>query len=37
MMQIQGIIRGKQIELEREVELPSGSAVIVNIQPSRWR
>ena len=32
-MQIQGIIRGKQIELEREVKLPSGSAVIVIIQP----
>jgi hypothetical protein len=33
MMQMQGIIRGRQIELEREAGLPLGSAVIVNIQP----
>ncbi len=32
-MQMQGIIRGKQIELEREAGFPSGLTVIVNIQP----
>ncbi|MGH2521542.1 MAG: hypothetical protein ACRDH2_03465 [Anaerolineales bacterium] len=31
--QLHGIIHGKQIELERETGLPSGSAVIVQIQP----
>ncbi len=31
--QMQGVIRGKHIELEREPELPSGSPVIVKIEP----
>ena len=33
LTQIQGIIRGKRIELEREPELPTGSVVLVQIQP----
>ena len=32
-MQLQGVIHGKRIELERETELPAGSIVIVNIHP----
>ena len=32
-MQIHGVINGKHIELEHETGLPSGSNVIVNIQP----
>ncbi len=30
---LHGVIHGKQIELEEETGLPSGSAVIVHIQP----
>jgi len=30
---MQGVITGKRIELEREPDLPSGSNVIVRIQP----
>lgn len=33
LTQMQGIIRGKRIELEREPELPTGSVVLVQIQP----
>lgn len=33
MIQIQGVIKGRQIELEREPELPSGSLVMVQIHP----
>jgi hypothetical protein len=33
LMQMQGIIRGRRIELEREPELPTGSVVLVQIQP----
>jgi hypothetical protein len=33
LVQIQGVIRGKQIELEHETGLPAGSVVIVEIQP----
>ena len=32
-MQVQGVIHGKHIELERETELPGGSIVIVDIHP----
>jgi hypothetical protein len=32
-IQLQGIIRGKQIELERETPLPTGAVVMVEIQP----
>ena len=35
LVPIQGIIRGKQIELERETGLPSGSTVVVRIEPRR--
>lgn len=35
LVQIQGVIRGKQIELERETGLPSGSTVVVRIEPKR--
>ncbi|MBI4640027.1 MAG: hypothetical protein HY731_05000 [Candidatus Tectomicrobia bacterium] len=31
-VQMQGVIHGKHIELERDTGLPSGSIVIVNIQ-----
>ncbi|MBI5653413.1 MAG: hypothetical protein HZC40_23655 [Chloroflexi bacterium] len=31
-MLIQGIVRGKQIELDREIGLPFGSVVMVDIQ-----
>ena len=31
-VQLQGIINGKYIELDREPGLPSGSVVLVNIQ-----
>ena len=34
LVQMQGVIKGKQIELERETGLPSGSTVVVNIQPT---
>ena len=30
-VQLQGVIHGKRIELERETELPAGSIVVVNI------
>lgn len=33
LVTVQGTIRGKQIELERETGLPAGSIVTVNIQP----
>ncbi len=33
VMRMQGTIRGKQIELDRETGLPSGSVVTVNIEP----
>jgi hypothetical protein len=32
---IQGVIRGKQIELERETGLPTSSIVMVRIEPKR--
>jgi hypothetical protein len=35
MMQIKGIVRGKQIELERETGLPADSVVIVRVEPKR--
>ena len=31
-MQLQGIVKGKQIELERETGLPSGAVVTVSIE-----
>ena len=30
---VQGVIRGKHIELEHEIGLPSGSIVMVRIEP----
>lgn len=30
---MQGVVKGKRIELEREPELPPGSIVVVQIQP----
>lgn len=33
VLQMQGTVRGKQIELEDDTGLPSGSIVTVNIQP----
>ncbi len=33
-MQAYGVINGKQIELERETGLPSGSAVMLEIYPA---
>jgi hypothetical protein len=35
VLQLHGIIKGKQIELERETGLPSGSAVVVRVEPKR--
>lgn len=35
LTQLQGVIRGKQIELERETGLPSGSVVFVRVEPKR--
>ena len=32
---IQGVVRGKQIELERETGLPTGSVVMVRIEPKQ--
>jgi hypothetical protein len=32
-MQVQGVVYGKQIELDHETGLPQGAVVIVNIQP----
>jgi len=32
-VQIPGIVKGKRIDLERETGLPSGSPVIVKIEP----
>ena len=32
-LNVQGIVRGKQIELDHETGLPSGSVVMVTIQP----
>jgi len=32
MMQVQGVVHGKQIELTRETGLPQGAVVMVNIQ-----
>ena len=32
-LNVQGIVRGKRIELEHETGLPSGSVVMVTIQP----
>jgi len=34
-LQLQGIVKGKQIELERETGLPLGSAVVVRVEPKR--
>jgi len=33
VVQVQGVIKGKQIELEHETEFPSGQVVIVKIEP----
>ncbi len=33
MERLVGVINGKHIELEREIGLPPGSAVVVNIEP----
>ncbi len=35
LTQVAGILNGKNIELEREIGLPSGSKVIVHIMPKR--
>jgi hypothetical protein len=35
VLQLNGIVKGKQIELERETGLPSGSAVVVRVEPKR--
>lgn len=35
VLQLQGIVKGKRIELERETGLPSGSAVVVRVVPKR--
>ena len=35
VLQLKGIIKGKQIELERETGLPSGSVVVVRVEPKR--
>ncbi len=35
VLQLHGIVKGKQIELERETGLPSGSAVVVRVEPKR--
>lgn len=32
-LHLHGIIRGKQIELERETGIPSGSPVVVRVEP----
>lgn len=34
-LQLQGIVKGKQIELERETGLPIGSSVVVRVEPKR--
>jgi len=35
VLQLNGIVKGKQIELERETGLPSGSVVVVRVEPKR--
>ena len=35
VFQLRGIIKGKQIELERETGLPSGSVVVVRVEPKQ--
>jgi hypothetical protein len=35
VLQLHGIVKGKQIELERETGLPSGSVVLVRVEPER--
>ena len=35
VVQLHGIIKGKQTELERETGLPSGSVVVVRVEPKR--
>ena len=35
ILRLQGIVKGKRIELERETGLPSGSAVVVRVEPKR--
>ena len=35
VVQLQGIVKGKQIELESETGLPSGSVVVVRVEPKR--
>ncbi|HMR99549.1 MAG TPA: hypothetical protein PKK96_02090 [Anaerolineales bacterium] len=34
-LELHGIVKGKQIELERETGLPLGSAVVVRVEPKR--
>lgn len=34
-LKLQGIVKGKQIELERETGLPLSSAVVVRVEPKR--
>ena len=35
VLQLRGIIKGKQIELEHETGLPSGSVVVVRVEPKQ--
>ncbi len=35
VMQLHGVVKGKQIELERETGLPPGSVVVVRVEPKR--
>jgi len=35
VLQLHGIVKGKKIELERETGLPSGSVVVVRVEPKR--
>lgn len=35
VLQLHGVVKGKQIELERETGLPLGSAVVVRVEPKR--
>ena len=34
-LHLHGIVKGKRIELERETGLPSGSPVVVRLEPGR--